>query len=272
LIAALVMLVPFSGETPQDAGDPYLTAAPEAAFALAGARRDPRFAEPVDLVIETQAQWQAHMEAARKSPFLFDGMVIGVVLPESARAPDAGPATARADRESMAADRKGEVVPSGVPCARDLGSSQTDYGVHLACRGREPDSYFVKMPSSAPQQGTREEEARSRLLLLTEQPAPEYAEAGYYSILANGPSPIASVMLDGGSLKIDFNSAISNLGIDQISRGSAFLDQVLATSLSADDEVIAVEFTLNGDCEAFWSALGGTGCHTLTRADLQERD
>jgi len=203
----------------------------------------------------------------------FDGMTIGVVIPSDATGPEAGRAMANRDAARMAA-QSNEVAAAAPECAVDRGSPDTDVGVFLACEGREPDSYFVRLPGPMTPElasGSPGQQVRARLRVLLSPPPEPYRNAGYYSVLAGAPESIQAVTLEGSHLTVSFSDDINHLGVHELAAGTVLVDQVLATALSVD-AVQSVQLTLGGDCEAFWAALEGSGCHTLTRDDLQERD
>lgn len=249
-------------------------------IALSGARTDPRFSDPVDLVIETPEQWAAHRAAFDEDSRLFEGMVIGVapgaLRPDETIArggPDAEAADAALAKATSVHDPARDPVP---PCARDLGEPLLagSYGAYFACSGIEPDTYFV--PLAIPNdtniaQASLEERIAAALDALTSQPDPAQRAAGYYSTISGGDRLVRELSVADGTLSVDLALDPSRARIGSLIASTTFLDQVLRTALSFD-AVKRVRPTLGGDCEAFWIALDSGGCHTLTRDALQERE
>jgi hypothetical protein len=106
---------------------------------------------------------------------------------------------------------------------------------------------------------------------LATPPKAAETEVGYHSLLAGGGGLVPQVVVGEETLTLDFPAAdLRGRGLQNLSTGSTFLEQVLRTTFSFK-AVTRVALSLDGDCAAFWQALGGEGCHVLTRDNLQER-
>lgn len=244
---------------------------------LPGRIDDPRFDVPVDLLIEDGSAWERHVAQAVQDPQRFDGMVIGVVLDPAAPATVGGLAAAEADVASLAALGLSLDPPPLPPCARDLADPPPlgEFGTWLVCpESGTFASYFVPRPSPTDQIGRTggiDEAVLSALNELRNPLSLREQALGYYSGLEGWPDTFRAADVDGeGRLNIDILSDVTSLKLASASVSAAFLEQVLRTALSFP-AVQSVHLTLDGNCEAFWTLLEGSGCHDLTERDLQER-
>lgn len=274
VIAILVTLLPVVGPS-ESSQQSALAASAERNAPLAGARDDPRFPVSVDLVIEDQAQWDAHVAAAKSAPGTFEGMVIGVVIPPDTVVGQGGAAASAADEALAKETAVHEPTSDPVPlCARDLGAPPPSggFGVYLACAGDEPSAYFVARTAPADLDPTRaglEAAVMDTMNSLAERNSPVETQAGYYYVLGGTSGVVRSASFENGTLTLDFDEKLRRLGVDEIGTGSTLLQQVARTALSFET-VQQVRPTLNGDCAEFWRSVGGNGCHTLSRSDVQE--
>jgi hypothetical protein len=128
------------------------------------------------------------------------------------------------------------------------------------------------VPRIVPEPETAEERIEWTLRGLLAGPTADEQKAGFESAFdASTADALNSVTLTDGRLTVDFNDAIivNNMGT---STGMIFFKAELKRNVFLSPEVDTVEFSLNGDCEA-WSALfESDGCQIISRADWnQER-
>lgn len=96
-VVVLSLLAASTAQGAEGHSEPSSTNSSPNEFAFVGPHQDPRFPAPVDLVIETEEQWAAHLVAIQQTPHLFDGMAIGVVVPTDGPVAAGGAAAVAAD-------------------------------------------------------------------------------------------------------------------------------------------------------------------------------
>lgn len=245
----------------------------------------------VDLVIDRHEldRWLA---AREDDPQLFDGLVIGVMLEEAdpalageagaepsdaAAAADltreqrtavqrAGGQAARAlDEEhasATAADAPGEATPACVSRAPDARPAADEVVVYFACQGDEP----AARPERRPARGLTDEVDRVTLALeLLDAPSASGGRGGLYSVVDAPASIVADVTRLGSTITVDFDEALTTRGYAaSIAASTLFLEQVVNTVL-ANSSAATLDLTVEGSCTAFWRAMGGDGCHPVSR-------
>lgn len=245
---------------------------------LPGRTEDPRFDMPVDLVIESEAQWEQHVAAAIADPARFDGMVVGVVLDPVGAVTNGGDAAVAADKKSLDAAGLSLEDPLAPPCARDLAVPPPDggFGTWLICPGSGSFAgYFVPRPAVGEQAGDVASLREAIAIALDELRAPLLPQErllGYRSVLEGWPaeSVEAAHLNEQGHLTIDVDRSIAVTNLASLSESAAFSEQLLRTALSFPS-VQAVSFTIDGSCLDFAELQDSTECALLTAGDLQER-
>lgn len=247
---------------------------------LPGPQEDARFPVPVNLVIDSEREWDAHVAAAVADPQRFDGMVIGVVLDPEDPITAGGEAAREADQQALIAlGLDPESLPtSRPPCAEDLAPPPPlgGFGTWLLCAGTGTGgAYFVPRPAPGLETGalTVEEGIALTLDELRKPLTPTEKALGYYSVLDGAPDIFRSAQLEvDGELTIALYPRVHNLGLEYTTTQADFTEQVARSAFSFP-AVRSVRLTVQGSCAAFWSINTevSPGCHVQTRDDLQER-
>ena len=258
------------------------------ALARARAADDPA----IDYLIDRE-ELDAWLDAEAAFPDVFDGLHIGVKLPEVAADVDAllaelrggrdvatltpreraaihrhgGAAAALLDQLAAARDAsQPEHDPS--PCAglaRTAAPATDEVVVHLACSGSEPSVRPTLVSVSPALDGAGRVGAALAALGRVDRTA---AALGLYSVI-DGPVQ-ASVSLADGDVFVDVHSRLDGYA-DSVARSTIFLQQVANTVFANAVDVHTLHLSLRGSCAAFWQAMGGVGCHTIDRADTNQQ-
>jgi hypothetical protein len=126
------------------------------------------------------------------------------------------------------------------------------------------------VPRIVPEPQTAEERLEWTLRSLLAGPTADEQKVGFVSGFdASTADALNSVTLTDGRLRVDFNDAIivNNMGT---ATGMIQFNAELKRNVFPSPEVDTVEFSLNGDCEA-WSALfESDGCWVISRADWNQ--
>lgn len=163
-------------------------------------------------------------------------------------------------------DQPGEPSPSGSP---------VDPQAHvLFFRGDgleyDVESYvLVGRESDRPLETTREELAFA-LHELVRGPTEGERDQGMRSVFSSRTADIVNnVSVSDGHAVVDFRrlrESISQLSTTGVSTGFMI---ALKGTVFAVEAVDSVEFTLDGDCEAFWESIESS-CEVVTRADWEQ--
>jgi|GEM_PF-4465422 len=268
----------------------------DVAVARARAEDQPGF----DLVID-RADLDQWLAAQRANPELFDGLTIGVVLEpgDSALAESVGRDVANGrdydtltpselaavngtgGSVAMAVDARaaGAAVesPTGaaappLACVSMATAAPRTTGsviVYFACQGDEPVARPEIHPIASPSTEVGRVEAALHLLA---GPSQQGQEAGLYSVLSDVSGLIGSVTVTGDVITVDFRTELARLGFDHSMAGSTLFLEMVVNTVFANSDAGQLELTLGGDCQAFWRAMGGSGCHTAARGETNTED
>ncbi len=227
---------------------------------------DPRFPVPTDLVLEHEQAWQAHLADVRANPHAFDGMVIGVDIDDESATQRAmaegGEAAELQDEAAAAIDKPARVTDTVATCPKELPAKGP--GVYFACHGDEPAGYFRHRNLSNSDDPVSL--LRMALEALAAGPTAVEAASGLYTLMPAAAVVRGVTVDESGLAAVDFDPALRRADLGSIATGTTFLEQVVNTVFQFDN-IDAIRFSIDGNCEAFWAALGGAGCHVADRND-----
>lgn len=216
------------------------------------------FPVAVDMVM-TKAELAQYMRERRREGRT-DDVVVGV-LPDDASSRLTGPQEAETDERlhlAQLAEAGAGAAAVAPPCPPDdVGGS----GVFLLCEGHEPQTVYRRRPidPTAPL-GTQLREAFAEL-------ASAPAEQGLWSPITELQDPIAGVRVVGTSAVVDLDDGVSELNLGAAFVGTTLIEALTATAMQFQG-IESVRFQIEGSCEAFAMAIGGTGCPEFARSTV----
>lgn len=300
VLLAVVMLLVFqlpgrSIQSGEDEGGPPGPTALEERFDIDFAQARADASPDVDLMID-RADLDAWLDARMANPDLFDGLVIGVVLPNgdggaaeraaadlaAGRDPETltdeeraavaragGPPAEALDAAAHAAedsDRPASEAPPPKPCEGNSAStaaSDDEIVVYFACRGDEPIAR-PEVRSTTAVVTSDEEKVQTALGQLATVSAHGRRD-GLYTVFEVDSTDM-SVSIDSDVAHIAFEDGVLKESLSHsVAQSTMFLEQLVNT-VFANTDVSRVELSLGGDCDAFWQAMGGDGCHHASRS------
>lgn len=275
-VAALALTLAVGGAPPPTTAAAVQSTAPLPPQQLAAHPFDvaegplPEFDAPVDVVIPAE-QLDEYLAASEADPERYAGWEVGVVpaddvSPDEQAVIDGGDAAAAVDEKGLDEARRSVPQQRTAPSCPEDDPAADGVGVYLACEGQEPRPVFRARPelgSTEPEQllGAAVRE------LAAVPPATEGA-SGLYSVIAGLDEPVNSVTTEGSTAVVDLSAGVADLGLDASFVRVVLIQQFVATAAQFNG-VDGVQFRIEGSCEAFAAAAGGSECVTYRAEDLE---